>query len=449
MQEEHCYNGKIEMFVSYSHKDRKVKDQLVESLNPLRTLYPNLTIWHDGEINAGSDINEEIKNHLNSSDVVLLLVSTSYLNSYYCMEKELTAAIERMHRGDCVVIPVILSECQLTSVHPFYNLEYVPRDGRTISSYHNINKGCNEAAGMIRVFLKNFVMKKHDEIAAKDLSKKASNAEKSKSQHGKTRPSRASDVHILLRKDGYDLEGVNITQYFISRLPAYIRHVENFDDMARKSLEAAVRRFESAKQVVAYIDMDKFEAAELRIFLADLCSYTKGYVTGEKGFRVHFRGLCDNEYVGIVACTRNSFDDDGVELSTKITPIPAGMGLIHASQECGAPLLKSMNIDVNYETRHNDDWPEYLTYAINGLSDGEDAIMSFGVSVYKSYFEEKKDAVKTLFYQMAYMGFAEKVAHYVRNYCEKCKKIEKSYDIRSIIQTQFKRTDGVQELDKK
>jgi hypothetical protein len=70
-----------------------------------------VSTWYDREIKAGSDWNSAIEEHLRSSDVILLIVSTAFLASDYIDGKELSVAIERSDAGQATAIPIILEEC--------------------------------------------------------------------------------------------------------------------------------------------------------------------------------------------------------------------------------------------------------------------------------------------------------------------------------------------------
>ena len=54
-----------------------------------------ITIWSDTNINAGTEWEEEINKHLNTADVILLLVSSDFMASEYSYSKEMKRAMER------------------------------------------------------------------------------------------------------------------------------------------------------------------------------------------------------------------------------------------------------------------------------------------------------------------------------------------------------------------
>ncbi len=111
--------------------------------------------WYDGMIPAGGNIDEEIKKAFNKSEVIFLLISPDYINSYYCYEKELTWAIERHNKKKCIVIPVILKE-YVSGNYPFSHLKFVPSDGRAINRFRPQDSGYVDAFNSIKSLLENF-----------------------------------------------------------------------------------------------------------------------------------------------------------------------------------------------------------------------------------------------------------------------------------------------------
>jgi hypothetical protein len=85
------------VFCSYSHKDQEHRNEFEAHVAMLRR-EKLIRIWQDRKILAGSDWAGEIDWHLNSADIVILFVSSDFLNSDYCYEKEMKRAMERHER---------------------------------------------------------------------------------------------------------------------------------------------------------------------------------------------------------------------------------------------------------------------------------------------------------------------------------------------------------------
>lgn len=96
------------IFFSYSHKDLTFLENLKKHLKPLQREKIISEFWYDRNINAGKEWEKEIDEHLNNSQIILLLVSPDFIASDYCYGKEVKKAIERHDQGEAIVIPVIL-----------------------------------------------------------------------------------------------------------------------------------------------------------------------------------------------------------------------------------------------------------------------------------------------------------------------------------------------------
>lgn len=123
------------LFFSYSHKDEDLRNELEIHLSLLKR-QGVITSWHDRRITAGSDINQSISSELESSHIILLLISAYFLDSDYCYEKEMKRALEKHNEKSAVVVPVILHPCDWHSA-PFGHLKATPTDGKAVTLYAN------------------------------------------------------------------------------------------------------------------------------------------------------------------------------------------------------------------------------------------------------------------------------------------------------------------------
>jgi hypothetical protein len=101
----------IQIFCSYAHEDRQFRDELVKHLELLRESLL-IRAWHDGELTAGQDWQQEIETHMREAHVILLLVSVDFLGSQFVREHELPIALAKHKSGDALVIPVIMRPVQ-------------------------------------------------------------------------------------------------------------------------------------------------------------------------------------------------------------------------------------------------------------------------------------------------------------------------------------------------
>jgi TIR domain/WD domain, G-beta repeat len=124
----------VKIFCCYAHEDEALLNQLKKHLMPLQR-QGVIDIWHDRDISAGTDWEQEIKVQLNTAQIILLLVSPDFMASDYCYSIEMTKAMERHNRGEAVVIPIILRAVYFQKA-PFGKLQALPTDAKPVKSKH-------------------------------------------------------------------------------------------------------------------------------------------------------------------------------------------------------------------------------------------------------------------------------------------------------------------------
>lgn len=125
----------ITLFISYSHKDEKFKEELIEHLSSLR-LAGLISDWHDRKILPGEDFNEVIHERLASSKVIIFLISSAFLNSDYCMGVEVRRAFELHKAGNATLVPVVIRSVEW-SHSEFRPLLALPKDAKPIDTWRN------------------------------------------------------------------------------------------------------------------------------------------------------------------------------------------------------------------------------------------------------------------------------------------------------------------------
>jgi hypothetical protein len=136
------------VFFSYSHADEGLRDQLEKQLAMLKR-QGVIETWHDRRIGAGQNIHQAIDEHINTDGIILLLISADFIASDYCYDIEMKRAMERHERGDAIVIPVILRACDWHEA-PFGKLNAVPRDGKPITKWADIDEAFLQVARAVR-----------------------------------------------------------------------------------------------------------------------------------------------------------------------------------------------------------------------------------------------------------------------------------------------------------
>lgn len=147
----------IEIFFSYSHKDEVLREELEKHLSLLKR-QGYITYWHDRKISAGTEWAGEIDAHLNTAQIILLLVSPDFMASDYCYDIEMKRALERHERGEARVIPIILRPVDWQNA-PFGKLKALPTDAKPIfsSKWHTLDEAFFDVAEGIREAIKSLI----------------------------------------------------------------------------------------------------------------------------------------------------------------------------------------------------------------------------------------------------------------------------------------------------
>jgi tetratricopeptide (TPR) repeat protein len=138
----------VDIFCSYAHKDEKFRLELEKHLSVLKN-QGVIRFWSDRKISPGSEWEKQIDCHLNSSQIILLLVSPDFLASGYITSIELKRAMERHESEEACVIPVILRPCPWKKA-PFGKLQGLPKDGKPVTKWRNRDEAfLNVAIGIL------------------------------------------------------------------------------------------------------------------------------------------------------------------------------------------------------------------------------------------------------------------------------------------------------------
>ena len=77
-----------QVFISYSHKDKRWLVELKKYLTPLLRDHP-IDVWEDTQLRAGERWLDSIENALASAKLAVLLVSANYLASDFIASREM------------------------------------------------------------------------------------------------------------------------------------------------------------------------------------------------------------------------------------------------------------------------------------------------------------------------------------------------------------------------
>lgn len=158
----------LDVFISYSRKDKHRLGQLIEQLKPMRR-EGLIADWHDCCIDAGDDWSTVLEQKLATADVYLMLVSPSFLASDYCCEIELRKAMERERSAGAKVIPILGRPCDWRET-PIAQFQSLPKDGRSISQWPSIDLGWLEVTKGLRRVIRSMRDERSDAIPADQIS---------------------------------------------------------------------------------------------------------------------------------------------------------------------------------------------------------------------------------------------------------------------------------------
>ena len=127
----------VKIFISYAKEDKEMLEKLSIHLAGLKR---NNTIqsWDERAIMPGETWQVEAKKQLEAAQIILLLISPSFINSDYCYEQEMNMAVQRHKNNEAKVIPIIVKHCdwKIDDI-PFSKLQSLPRDADSIPNEEN------------------------------------------------------------------------------------------------------------------------------------------------------------------------------------------------------------------------------------------------------------------------------------------------------------------------
>ncbi len=142
--------GPLDVFISYSHKDEDLKEELEVHLSNL-VRQNKIKPWQDRSLEAGTKWDPQIKAALAAARIILLLVTPRFMASNYINNVELTQALERDQAGTARVIPIILKPVDITDT-PIAALQALPKDAKPVTRWEDQDEAfLNVVQGIRRV----------------------------------------------------------------------------------------------------------------------------------------------------------------------------------------------------------------------------------------------------------------------------------------------------------
>jgi hypothetical protein len=128
----------IKAFISYSHAQHQYypifKNDFIEHSKPI-----NIEVFGDDDMPLGVSWENHLKGKISGCDIVILLVSQSFMISSFIMQNEFGLALSRLKSGhNIIIVPVYFAPCQFKSAEELASLQFFKPHG---DKYGHRDKG--------------------------------------------------------------------------------------------------------------------------------------------------------------------------------------------------------------------------------------------------------------------------------------------------------------------
>ena len=124
----------LQVFCCYAREDQPFLLTLEKHLRPLQRA-GLIIVQADIDVSPGEEWEQKISHYLNTAQIILLLISSDFMDSDYCYSKEMTRAMQRHERGEARVIPILLRPTHW-HLAPFRKLQVLPANAKSVTSKH-------------------------------------------------------------------------------------------------------------------------------------------------------------------------------------------------------------------------------------------------------------------------------------------------------------------------
>lgn len=153
----------MRLFVSYSHKDEHLYEQLTKHLNSLRDA-GIISELHTHRVTPGETPQDSTTAKLEEADLVLLLVSSDFLASDYCRGSEVQRALNRHAARQNRTIPIVLRSCDWRTAS-FGPLQALPRDALPVTSWPTVDAAWHDVERGLRLVVEDIRTRSPDSSA--------------------------------------------------------------------------------------------------------------------------------------------------------------------------------------------------------------------------------------------------------------------------------------------
>jgi len=158
----------VEIYYSYAEKDEELQRELEKHL---RTMQRRglISEWNKSIISGGMDVSKEINAHLNTADIILLLVSSDFIGTYKYYDVEVERAMQRYDLGQALVMLVLLRPVDWKGAR-FDKLSPLPSNGKPVTTWRNRDEAfLNIARGIHNAVLKLMGLPPSEEFEQLDI----------------------------------------------------------------------------------------------------------------------------------------------------------------------------------------------------------------------------------------------------------------------------------------
>ena len=124
----------LNLFISYAQEDKALLEELKKHLAILRR-QGLITHWEDQALYAGADRKGEVWSHLDTADIILLLISPDYMASDDLYRGQLERALVRHRTDKARVVPIILRKTEGWEETDIGKLLALPREGKPLTAW--------------------------------------------------------------------------------------------------------------------------------------------------------------------------------------------------------------------------------------------------------------------------------------------------------------------------
>lgn len=155
-------NRPLKIFSAYAFEDEGLQKSLEMHLAVLRRNQGYTIGWSKNNIGPGKDLEAEIDRNLETSDIILLLISVYFFTSEQCC-KQMNRALEIHQSGEARVVPIILRSC-IWKRTQIGKLQVLPRNEIPIIQWKDRDQAFEEIANEISIIVAGLISGIDEEV---------------------------------------------------------------------------------------------------------------------------------------------------------------------------------------------------------------------------------------------------------------------------------------------